>query len=316
MAVPMLRPDEAVALWDVARDEGVAERGAREIEVEGEPSAHHVDQVMRFPYAGHAFPDVVHLLRGARIVPLDLVRAGYDELLEGDEAVQVRREEIGRDAREDFLVISHGGLDLLFHDNAGDRQRSPGHVPRRRTPLIWYFLWCDPIAEGWGADLDLRGRLFQQFHDVLPPDVLAVLRLRRVVEHNKQEGDAAPTGLRPGRLHMTQPPVVPLLPDRLLHPHPRPAGAAAEPAVPVLLHLDVHDVELQQHVPRLLDDPVVPRQVTGVMVRHRLAQPLCRPDSPLVHELLEELRVVDHLELPAELRVLVEDRVEAVPAPL
>src|SRR3990172_3552513 len=101
-------------------------------------------------------------------------------------------------------------------------------------------------------------RPLEDLRDVLPAEVLAVLRLRRVVEHDEAVRARRGDGLRPRRHGVGEPPVVHLLPDPLLHPHPCPAGPAAEPLVPARGHLDgPHARDPPEHLPALLVPPVL-----------------------------------------------------------
>src|SRR5690606_20411452 len=91
------------------------------------------------------------------------------------------------------------------------------------------------------------------------------------------------------------------------------AGAAAERVVAALLHLHQRGAATGEHVPRRVVLAVVPAQVTGVVEGDaaRLGQ---RRQAPLGREALDQLRVVHDLVVAAELRVVVDQGVEAVRA--
>src|SRR2546427_3308313 len=100
-----------------------------------------------------------------------------------------------------------------------------------------------------------------------------------------------------------------------LHPHVAAAAAAAEPALARVRRIDhgepghggrgaarrVHDAVVAAEVARVVEDDGA---------RHRLAW----LDSAALHEVVDDLRVVQHLVRAPELRELVLDRVEAVRA--
>src|SRR3972149_2477719 len=93
-------------------------------------------------------------------------------------------------------------------------------------------------------------RPLEDLRDVLPAEVLAVLRLRRVVEHDE--------AVRARRGDGPSPP-----PPRARQP--RPAGPAADPLVPARGHLDgPHARDPPEDVPGLLVHLVVPSQVARV----------------------------------------------------
>src|SRR5947209_2145762 len=133
-----------------------------------------------------------------------------------------------------------------------------------------------------------------------------------VVEHDRAEraGDRQRLGARlRGLAHAL---LVDRPPSLLLHPHPRPARAAAERALAPPAHLD-RAADRRHELARLLAYVVVPREVARVGVRER---PLAgrRHELALADELGEERGVVHDLVLAAEVRVLVPERVEAVRA--
>ena len=119
-----------------------------------------------------------------------------------------------------------------------------------------------------------------------------------------------------GRQRLLGPLVVDLGADRLLHPHARPAGAAAHALGAVARHLDDLDpLDRADDLARREVHVVVAAEVARVVVRDPLLERrLADVEPPVVDQLLEQLGVVDDLVVAAELRVLVEQRVEAVRA--
>ncbi len=110
--------------------------------------------------------------------------------------------------------------------------------------------------------------------------------------------------------------VVDLGADRLLHPHARPAGAAAHALGAVAGHLDDLDaLDRADDLARCDVHVVVAAEVARVVVRDALLERrLADVEAAVVDQLLEQLAVVHDLVVAAELRVLVEQRVEAVRA--
>ena len=104
--------------------------------------------------------------------------------------------------------------------------------------------------------------------------------------------------------------------DRLLHPHAGPAGAAAHALGAVARHLDDLDaLDRADDLARREVHVVVAAEVARVVVRDALLERrLADVEPPVGDQLLEQLGVVDDLVVAAELRVLVEQRVEAVRA--
>ena len=104
--------------------------------------------------------------------------------------------------------------------------------------------------------------------------------------------------------------------DRLLHPHARAAGAAAHALGAVARHLDDLDaLDRPDDLARGEVHVVVAAEVAGVVVGDPLLER--RPadvEAAVGDQLLEQLAVVHDLVVAAELRVLVEQRVEAVRA--
>src|SRR3989304_5884713 len=105
--------------------------------------------------------------------------------------------------------------------------------------------------------------------------------------------------------------MVHLLPDRLLHPHPRAARATAEPLVPAPLHFDGLDLrEGLEHPSRWIVDVVTSTQVTRVVVRDLRRERARRLDSVKRPELADEPGVMELGVVAPKLRVLVLERIE------
>ena len=102
---------------------------------------------------------------------------------------------------------------------------------------------------------------------------------------------------------------VDLLAGVLLHPHARAAGAAAHAVGAVARHLDEVDAgERTDDAPGREVHVVVAAEIARVVVRDALFERRARErQAAVAHELVEQLRVVDHLVVAAELRVLVLD---------
>src|SRR5439155_1466072 len=95
--------------------------------------------------------------------------------------------------------------------------------------------------------------------------------------------------------------------------HASSARTAAESAIAALFHLDHSDPRNAiEHVPRFVEDSVVPSQVAGVVVGQELQDVLRRSEAARVDELSQELGMVDDVVPPAEVGILVLERVEAV----
>src|SRR5206468_8246467 len=107
-------------------------------------------------------------------------------------------------------------------------------------------------------------------------------------------------------LDVAEPSMVDLFADPLFHPHASAPRSAAESAVAALFHLDHSDPwDAIEHVPRLVEDSVVPAQVAGVVVRQELQDVLRRSEAARVDELSQELGMVDDVVPPAEVGILV-----------
>src|SRR2546428_7994950 len=133
MTVPISRADEAVTLPDVRRHERFVERRTRKVEIECEPGAHYVNQVVGLEDPGDALAHIVHALRRPGVLALDLVGPGDDELLKADQSDEVGVEEVRGHSIENFLVVRHRRLDVLFHDDMGGDQLWSRHAQSRIT---------------------------------------------------------------------------------------------------------------------------------------------------------------------------------------
>src|SRR2546428_6670022 len=80
-----------------------------------------------------------------------------------------------------------------------------------------------------GVPRHLRERPFEEFRDVESADILAVLRLRGVVEQDQAIWAPGRHRVRPRFLDVAQTTVAHLLAHRFLHLHPRPSAAESEP---------------------------------------------------------------------------------------
>src|SRR2546427_11104755 len=117
----------------------------------------------------------------------------------------------------------------------------------------------------------LRERPLEEFRDVEPADVLAVLRLRGVVEHDQAIRARGGDRIGPRLLDVAQSAVVPPLARPLVHPHSGPARTATESAIAAFAHLDdAHARDPVQHVARLIVYVIVTAEVAGVVVRQEL----------------------------------------------
>ena len=105
------------------------------------------------------------------------------------------------------------------------------------------------------------------------------------------------------------------LADLLLHPHAGTAGAAAEAAVLAAVHLLRGEaLDGVEDLARGRVDLVVPAEEARVVVGDLAVDRRDRGQPPLLHQLAQQLGVVDDLVVAAELRVLLAERVEAVRA--
>ena len=137
----------------------------------------------------------------------------------------------------------------------------------------------------------------------------------RVAEHDQAVRAGGGDRVRGQRQGLLDPLGVDPLADALFHPHPRAAGAAAEAARLAPVHLGGLDAgDRLQDLPRRGVDLVVPAQEARVVIGQLLLHPPGGRQLPLGHQPGQQLGVVDHLVVPAELRVLVRDGVEAVRA--
>ena len=98
----------------------------------------------------------------------------------------------------------------------------------------------------------------------------------------------------------------------LFHPHPPSTGAATERVGAVPHHLDGRPDGFE-NVPGCNEHVIVPAEVARVVVGDLLAVRFGL-DEAFLHEMHQELTVMDHFVFPTELRVFVTQRVEAVRA--
>src|SRR5690606_6864342 len=95
-------------------------------------------------------------------------------------------------------------------------------------------------------------------------------------------------------------------------PHARATGATAHGPLPVTGHLREGHARPVHELARSLVDLVVATEVARVVVGDAAVDGGHRHEALLAHETVEELRVVDHLVVAADVAVLVLQRVEAV----
>src|SRR5437899_1376520 len=119
-------------------------------------------------------------------------------------------------------------------------------------------------------------RPVEELGDVVAADVLSILRLRGVVQHDETIRTRGRDRIRMGLLDVAQATVVHLLPA-FLHPHAGASCAAAEPAVAGLLHLDdPHSRDSIQDLPGFVEDLVLPPKVPRVVESKKLKHDLRR----------------------------------------
>src|SRR5205823_14027680 len=92
---------------------------------------------------------------------------------------------------------------------------------------------------------------------------------------------------------------------QLLPPDPAAASAAAERVVPVARHLDELASDRLEHAPRRLVNPVVAAERARVVVGDPVAERAARCERTAFEQLEQELRVVEHVAVPAVLWVLI-----------
>ena len=94
-----------------------------------------------------------------------------------------------------------------------------------------------------------------------------------------------------------------------------PPAPQQKPALLAASHLDLlHAGHGAEHGAGLVDDAVVPAEIAGVVVGDLARVPGAGRELARLHQVLEQLGVVDHFVVAAECRVLVLDGVEAVRA--
>src|SRR3989475_11124864 len=113
----------------------------------------------------------------------------------------------------------------------------------------------------------LRERPLEEFRDVEPADVLAVLRLRGVVEHDQAIRARGGDRIGPRLLDVAQAAVVHPLARPLVHPHPGPTCAAAESPNAAFAHPDhPHARAPVQHIPRVTGYVILASEIAGIVV--------------------------------------------------
>ena len=163
-----------------------------------------------------------------------------------------------------------------------------------------------------GTDVDRRLLLFQPHR---PPDdlrdvegghrLLLLAVLDPVGEHGEAEGaaDRYHGGARGDRL--VGPHVVDPLADILLHPHPRPAGTAAETLGGRTLHLrQLQAGNGSENPPGLVVDRVISTEEAGIVIGDEPLDGFFERDSSFRDQVGDDLRVVIDFKLPAEMRVV------------
>src|SRR5207249_6957464 len=118
-------------------------------------------------------------------------------------------------------------------------------------------------------------------------------------EHDQAEGTSTCDLGRAAvqREYLLDPPVVDALPDLFLHPHAAAAGAAAEATFTVVrLDLDALDAgDRVEYRARLVVNPVVPSEVTGVVVGDGLGHPSAHEKLALGDQAIHKLQCVHDL---------------------
>jgi hypothetical protein len=146
--------------------------------------------------------------------------------------------------------------------------------------------------------------------------LLLAMALHAVVHHDVAEGAGGGDARRTGGDQLGGADVVDLGPDRLLHPHARPAGTTAHPLGAVAGRFDDrHAAEATDDLARREVDVVVATQVARVVVDDPFFQAgFGQVEAAVLDEGLEELGVVHDLVVAPELGILVAQCVEAVGA--
>src|SRR6266508_2481087 len=169
-----------------------------------------------------------------------------------------------------------------------------------------------------GSDTPVLTPSFQalcdQLADVLHGErLLGHLHFPTEIDHGETEGTARAHHVHLGLEHLLDADQVHPLLRFHLHPHVTAAAAAAESALAAARQL--HGPEPGnglRHISGRFGDAVVAPEVAGVVKRDRRVERLRRRDPSGGDQLLDDLRVMEHLVAPAELGELVLDRVEAV----
>ena len=151
---------------------------------------------------------------------------------------------------------------------------------------------------------------------------IADLCLRRDGLHATRQHDIAERAARrnllgTGRHGLLRAELVNSLALVFFHEHARATGTAAEGLVAVVVHLRQRCAGRLDEFTRRVEDLVVAAQEARVVIRNGsavLRRPWHGHEQLLPHQTVEQLRVVQHIEMAVEVRVLVANRVEAVRA--
>src|SRR5208282_2886956 len=149
--------------------------------------------------------------------------------------------------------------------------------------------------------------------------VIATANTPSLKDSTRRESTAQPPGSaglfcgRVGAERLVDPLGVDPLADPLLHPHPRPAGPAAEPALLAPVHLLRADTGDPLHdLPGSREDPVVPAEEAGIVIGDLLLDRVRRGELALFDQPGQQLGVMDALVVAPQLRLFIRERVEAV----
>ena len=147
--------------------------------------------------------------------------------------------------------------------------------------------------------------------------ILARQRLHAAGEHHVAIWATGGDLLRAGLQRLFGAELVDAAAEVFLHEHPGTARATAKRLFARLVHFfELHASGLQQLTRRVID-AVVAAQEARVVVRNRLAVVLGagdRSEQLFPHQPVEQLRVMEDVKVPVEVRVLVAQRVKAVRA--
>src|SRR5580658_1653610 len=166
--------------------------------------------------------------------------------------------------------------------------------------------------EGDGTDQQLRD---VDYFEAVLGFAGSLLGRDRIAEHDQAVRAGGGDGVRVQLEGLVDPLGVDPLADPLFHPHPGAARAAAEPAVLAPVHLlGLHARHGLHDLPGRGEHLVMPAQEARVVIGELLLDRVDRLELAFRNEAGEQLGVVDDLVVPAQLRVLPGDGVEAVRA--